>query len=484
MSNRQATLRGHKAVVLIAWSALGLGGAATEGRYSIPAIWLMVIGTVLLLLVTLGGKTSIPRWTREATTVALASAVAAATVLPAGIYGTGAPLFLSRALTLTATMLVFASWWLLPRFLTPVVYVSILLMAGAGVAMIVSSPKPPIDVWYMLQAASHGLSHGQNIYTVRYTSGVPGEFTNAFAYLPGSALLLWPFHVIFGDVRYGLLAAVVATALLMVRFGRPGLGRVAGCLILVYPRGMFGIEQSWVDPLLLLTICAMVVAVVRGRRGWAVIAFVLCLFCKQQAWILVPLAALWKEFGWRRTLASAGGALALMVPWAVAAPHAFFGPTLFQAREPAQATSNSLSLYVTLLHHGINPGLGFTTLATLGAIALCGWRLPKSAFGFCLSAAIAEAVFNLTSKQPHFNEWELAAGLALLAIAFGKVRSVYDQPDVTTHQVAGSDEASSRYQPDVVDTGLSHLADGGGGSHVLQLSTGPPGKPEAPLPNS
>jgi hypothetical protein len=438
MNNRQAALRGHKAILLVAWSAIGLGGAATGGHYSGPAIALIAIGTAFLVLVTFGGQTSIPRWTRETAAVALATAVAAATIFPAGVYGFGAPLILSRAVTLTAAMMVFVSWWLVPRHLTRVVCVSIVLMVGAGVAMIMSSPKPPIDVWYMLQAAGHAISHGQNIYTVKWTSGVPGEFANGFAYLPGSAVLLWPFHALFGDVRYGLLAAMAATALLMVRFGRPGLGRVAGCLILVYPRALFGIEQSWIDPLLLLTFCAMVVAMVHGRRGWAVVAFALCLFCKQQAWLVLPLAAMWKEFGWRRALASAGGALVLMLPWFVADPRAFYQPTLNGLHAPAAATSLSLSLYVTLLHHGWNPGVGFTALATGGAIALCGWRLPRNAFGFCLGAAIVEAVFNLTSKEAYFNEWELAAGLALVAIAFGKVRSVYDEAEVTPTEVADS----------------------------------------------
>lgn len=148
-----------------------------------------------------------------------------------------------------------------------------------------------------------------------------------------------------------------------------------------------------------------------------------------------------------------------MVPWAVTAPHAFFAPSVNVARQPAQATGHSLSLYVTLLHHGLNPGIGFTALATLGAVALCGWRLPNSAFGFCLGAAIVEAVFNLTGKEPYFNEWELAAGLALLAVAFGKVRSVYDQPQVAAHMTAPLDEANSQSsQTDVVEAGTPGLA--------------------------
>jgi uncharacterized membrane protein len=296
-------------------------------------------------------------------------------------------------------------------------------MAGAGVAMIISSPKPPIDVWYLMQAAEHALDHGRNIYTTKWSTGVPGEVTNGFAYLPASAVLLWPFHMALGDVRYGLLAAMVGTGLLMVRFGHRRLGLVAATLLLLYPRALLGIEQSWVDPLVLVTVALLVVAMARNQRGWALVALAVCLACKQQAWILLPVAALWKDFGWRRAGAAAVAAVAFTLPWVVAAPRAFYnGAIRYDLFLPARDTSNSLSLYSFLVQHGVNPGFGFTIGATTGAIALCRWRLPNDAFGFCLSAAIVEATFNLCSKQPYFNEWELAAGLALLAVAFGTVQ--------------------------------------------------------------
>jgi hypothetical protein len=134
-----------------------------------------------------------------------------------------------------------------------------------------------------------------------------------------------------------------------------------------------------------------------------------------------------------------------------------------------------LSLYVTLLHHGLNPGLGFTALATLGAIALCAWRLPSSAFGFCLSAAIVEAVFNLTGKEPYFNEWELATGLVLLAIAFGQTGRIQDEPEVARHQVVQSNKVKSpRSQPDVMAPEAPYFADDGGpGSHTMPVSASP-----------
>jgi hypothetical protein len=49
------------------------------------------------------------------------------------------------------------------------------------------------------------------------------------------------------------------------------------------------------------------------------------------------------------------------------------------------------------------------------------WRLPRDAYGFLLGSAVVMAVFNLTNKQSFFNEWALAAGLALAALVFRSV---------------------------------------------------------------
>jgi hypothetical protein len=303
-----------------------------------------------------------------------------------------------------------------------VAYGAIGVLTAAGIAMVVSSPQPPIDVWYMLQAASRGLSHGQNIYTTHWTTGIRYEQSNGFAYLPGAAVLVWPFQVLFGDVRYGLLVAMSVTAVLLVRARSGSTGVLLGALVMLYPMTMFGLEQSWVDPLVLLTACAAAYSVVRGRPGWAVVALAVCLVCKQQAWLMLPSAFLWKDFGWRRAALSAGGAVAFMLPWILTAPHAFYtGVITYNLDLPARL--DSLSLFTTALRLGWSPGIGVLLAATLSAMVLMVWRLPRDTYGFLLGSAVIMAVFNLANKQSFFNEWSLAAGLTLAALVFGQVVS-------------------------------------------------------------
>jgi hypothetical protein len=313
-------------------------------------------------------------------------------------------------------------WLLLPlRQPRAAAVIVILLMGVAGVAMIRSSPRPYIDDWYMMQAAAHALSHGQNIYTVRW-SGPPGEASNLFVYLPGSAVLVWPFHALFGDVRYGILAALMATSLILSRVSSNTAAALVGCLVVLYPKAIFGLEQSWIDPFVLLAVCGAAYAVVRGRTGWAVVAFAVALTCKQTAWILVPLAFAWKEFGWRRTLMSVAVAAGLMAPWAVADPHAFyFGVISWLLHYPPRL--DSLSVFATAFRRGLHPGVALTAVATVAAIGLAIWRAPGDAYGFLLGSAFVMAVFNLANKQAFFNEWQLAAGLTLAAVTFGTARN-------------------------------------------------------------
>ena len=129
-----------------------------------------------------------------------------------------------------------------------------------------ASPKPPIDVWHILQGSAHALLHLHNIYGHAW----PGAEGHLLPYLPGAAILVAPFYLVFGDVRYGLLAALLVAAIAVAACGRRRVATpssVLSCLILLYPRVLYGIEQSWPEPLLLALIAGMVWAVETKRLG-------------------------------------------------------------------------------------------------------------------------------------------------------------------------------------------------------------------------
>jgi len=410
------------------WSFIAVADAMELGRYSIAAVTLVTVGTVVVVGSALTRRRALP-WTRLSGVMAVPAVLTGLTYAMGG--ATSGPVSVAHLLLVLAAALVTAGLVFdLPRsrWLAGIV---IVVFTAAGIEMIRGLPAPDIDVWYMLQSAAHALSHGHNIYATRWTSGVPGEMSNGFAYLPGSALLLWPFQLLFGDVRYGLLAALVVTAVILWRVSpRKTSAALLGPLVLLYPHAIVGLGQAWIDPLALSLLCGTAYAVIRGRHGWATVCFGLCLLCKQQLWILLPLAFFWKDFGWRRAARSAVGALAGIVPWVITDPRAFYdsgiGYNLFLAPR-----ADSLSLVRTIESFGVFPGVGFTALATLGAIVVVVRRFPPDTFGFLLGSAVVMAVFNLANKQTHYNEWELAAGILLAAIVFGQPGR--DRPASATH---------------------------------------------------
>ncbi len=407
-------------LLLAAWAAISVGAALSNGSYYTPSIILVSLGT--LALVTATALRPGPTQRSELHIdwgLPIGAVVFTAVALPAGILAAGFQMYLGHTLTaLVAVALavpVILQWPISRRY----GYFLVAVMAWAGVAMILADQNPYIDVWYLLQAAAHGLSHGISMYNLHWFAP-PGQDSNAFVYLPGCAVLLWPFYVFFGDVRYGELAALVLTSVILMR-ARPGrTGLILGCLVLLYPRVFMGIEQAWLEPLIILELGAAAYACSRGRKGLAVLAFAAALVTKQQVWLLVPLTAVWEQFGWRRTAQAVGGALAFLLPWYLVAPAGFVrGTLLYNLRLPADV--NSLSLFTTAALHGWHPSFSLVGIVTVAAIVLAVWRGARDTQGFLVGAAMVEAVLNLVNKQSFFNEWELAAGLALLAVGFGHV---------------------------------------------------------------
>ena len=408
------------AILLVSWAAIGFGAAANNGAFTPGSAILVTIGGGALLLGA-GTRAFVGppalAGVKAAGAVAVASVLATTLLYPAGLYGSGALLTASRVLIFGAASVV--AYWVASRWSSwnsTAAIVVFGLVAAAGIAMVASSPRPLIDDWFMLQASGSALSGGRDIYLAHWV-GPPGEASNLFAYLPGSAVFVWPFHVLFGDVRYGIASALVVTAALLAWEGRGGPASVVACLFLVYPGATFGLEQSWIDPLVVLGVVATAVLVQRGQPGWAVVALAGTLACKQQAWLVLPAALLWKDFGWRRALGAAAAAVAFVAPWAAVDPESFY-QDVFVYQLHLAPRIDSLSLPTVALRHGVNLGLTPLVLLTALAVALLIWRLPRDTVGFLVGSAMVLAAFNLGNKQTFFNEWELCAGLILAAAVF------------------------------------------------------------------
>lgn len=400
---------------MLAWSLIGLGNAVKYGVYTPLAITLVSAGMLLLTLSVAGLRAAArPRIGRIGLLLAAVVALCSTVASPAERYARGNAETWSHGLLIAAAigLLVLAVSPLPMRWLH---YPVLGLVAVAGVAGLHATPHPTIDDWHILQGSAKALLHGQNIYGQAW----PGSDGHLLPYLPGSAVLLTPSYLLFSDVRYGLLLAMLVAAVLVARFAggreRRALLVLSG-LIVLQPWVLYLVEQSWPEPLLLALVAGMVWAGLRGNGWLAVLCFAAALATKQHEVVMVPLAVLWPAFGLRRTVYSVLAAGLFIGCWVVASPHEFVqGAISYNLKLPPR--HDSLSLFTTAIRTGHTPSFAVVPLLMLVLLLLALWLLPRTATGFTLGSAWLLGMFNLLNKQSFFNEWSFVIGLIVIGLA-------------------------------------------------------------------
>jgi len=392
---------------------VGFANAETLGQYGVLSLALVAVGVSLVWVASwprLGHHLVPEKYLRPALGLPFMCCILGAVWFRGGLYGKGSALSISIALVTAAAIaaLVFTVFRLSDAALAS----TVLLIGGACIAMVIASPAPRIDVWGMFQAVARGLMHGHNLYTQRWSPHLPGQAT-IYAYFPGAAVVLTAFYALFGDVRVGLVLALLASAILVRWISTNPNAAVFGSLFLLYPLLTFSVEQSWSEPLSLLVLLLLAWAVRSQRMGWAVAALAVLLTFQQYDLVFVPLTAAWSEFGIRRTAISVGLASACIAPWALAAPHSFIEGTIMYNLQYRFAYQ---SLSVFHLLSGVSSAMGYLVLIVSVAVALvvAMKRLYRGG-GFLMECGLVLMTLDFVDKVSRFNEWELAAGLVLAA---------------------------------------------------------------------
>ena len=118
------------------------------------------------------------------------------------------------------------------------------------ILMVVSSPRPIIDVFTQLKEGPMALLSFQNPYTAVFSKVYTGVVSDYYNYWPVSLVLELPFVALFSDPRILLIIADIFNALILVVMGKKK--PVAYILSLVYlfrPNSNFVIEQSFLSSL-------------------------------------------------------------------------------------------------------------------------------------------------------------------------------------------------------------------------------------------
>jgi hypothetical protein len=189
-----------------------------------------------------------------------------------------------------------------------------------------------------------------------------------------------------------------------VGFSRPGLvSKLAACLLLTTPRGLYVLESGWTEPIQVLLVAATVFLMLRRPVAAAWLAGLL-IVAKQY---LVPAAVPFLRFAisQRRRrwpvmlLIAAFAASAATLPLALWHPHAFLNSVVWlQTREPFRADSLSYLSWATRAGWGHGSfwwAIGAACLATAIAVIVT----PNTPAGFAASIAVYSlAMFTFGSK--------------------------------------------------------------------------------------
>lgn len=389
--------------LLLAWAAVAVGIGRKYGDYSDFSLAMVLAGTALLTMACLV-RVPIPPAVGAA---AAAAALVTGIVWPGPLNHAGGGWYvLSRVACGAAALLAIGSarW---RRLLGP----ALAAVAVCGAARILAAPAPPIDVHVLLQQSARDLFTSDMYRAVWHGSPI-GQLQDVYPYLPWTSVLLWPFHLVTTDVRAGLLVADLVAAGLVARLGRPAYG----LLLVTYPLFAYGLQQSWTEPLLIALLAGTVLAVRSGRSALAVVLFAVALATKQHVTLLVPLAAVWPAFGWRRTLRAVGLGLLLVLPWFAAGPgHLWHDAVTYQLHYPPLATE--LGVPALAVQHGLTTGLWLPLLALAAAYVVALVTLPRNATGFAVGGALVLLALDVTNAQSFFNHYTLPMALLVIGLA-------------------------------------------------------------------
>lgn len=304
------------------------------------------------------------------------------------------------------------------------------IFAGASVWAGYISGAPHIDVYTFTRHAADALLHGRNPYAIHYPLiydarlvetfyppgvVVNGEVTVGYSYPPLPLLLFLPAHLL-GDPRWALLAAMLGTAIFLLRLAPARAGFLVAMVFLFAPRNIYTVGQSWVEPFCGLFLVGFVWSLRRGSR-WAPYWFGAFLASKQFCVLMLPLALLTLPETRRPgfLLRALGLAVAVTLPFFVWNPAAFWEAVgAFHFRNPLR--TDALSLAVTVYR---NWGMILPPALSFGMALAALWTVSRGSqpglLRFLGGGAVVWLVFFVTAKQAFCNYYYLA--LVFLAAA-------------------------------------------------------------------
>ena len=200
-----------------------------------------------------------------------------------------------------------------------------------------------------------------------------------------------------GDVRYGYVVAEAGVAAVLWwlarrRWQRP-VAELLPLLFLYHPRGLFVLEQTWTEPLILLFFALFLLQYERGKRAWAAAAYGCMLSLKLYLlyfvfhWLLV-------ERNWRRLLLGSAIATITVLPFLLLDWRSFLAGVLYVVKGPFRLDSLTIFGYLA-------PVLGL---------------YPPKIWTVGVGAVVAAALLPLLKKMPPLRGYLFAVTITMFAM--------------------------------------------------------------------
>jgi hypothetical protein len=303
-----------------------------------------------------------------------------------------------------------------------------ILVLVMGIVTIKASPSPRIDVWTLQQAAVDLLRQGKNPYRELVVNDTGWGIPMPFVYPPTVIYTGFFSKLLFGDIRYSSVAAVLMTGFAFRSICRrasvalPALGHDAPALIFWLQAKLFlVIEQAWIDVIQLGFLSAGIALYLHRSPRWrlpAVILMGVALSSKQTMFWFLPLIIFALGFRRRDWIALFATMAVLLVPFIVWDFRAIKAATtgVHGGLSPRRDALAFMAWWNVKYQHWWSTGwLAWTS--SLAVVGLTGWKLRRSLPGFGLAAAAIYFLFFFFQKWAFANYWYFVDGLAALAAA-------------------------------------------------------------------
>jgi hypothetical protein len=316
-----------------------------------------------------------------------------------------------------------------PRWAAGAAAALIIVHLGIAYGHLKATPGGDIDCFTFQEEASRSLWHGvdpyglthANLYNPRDTRAFygPGVVVNGrvqvgLQYPPVTFLTALPGYLV-GDVRYGYVAAIVLTALLVFAMLPDARGVWFMGFLLLDPITFVVEDRCWTEPLVLMLVCATLYAA-RRRSWWLPLAFGLFLASKQYNFLALPfLGYLVRPFQWRTYWKLMGSSIAIgllsALPFALWNMRALWHDlVLFHLAQPFRQDAVSFAVELPV-YAKVGPVLLVVFL--VWAARRKGYRLAM----FPLAYGMAMLLFVSASKQAFANYYFLITETLLLGSA-------------------------------------------------------------------